>query len=255
MKALLLDAPVLDAAGHMALDEAALELAPPGSLALRFYRWERPASAPAAATFGYFQRYEDAAREARARGYAPIFPLVRRPTGGGIVFHDGDITFSLVFPWDRLTAADCVYKDLHWSVHLGLKTRGLASRLWSPARKDGAAPLSCFSVPSPMDLVHEDGTKFLGGALRRRGGKGLYQASLRPEGFRVPEGPAPGGPVRAGTGGGGIDIQRLREAVLEGVGLSWKALFTPQAVPVPIAETAERLRKERYSRDDWNRRR
>src|SRR6266850_8317909 len=73
---------------NMALDEALLQAMPRlGKPVLRFYSWSEPA-----ASFGYFQRYADAANAISLR------PLVRRPTGGGMVPHDGDWTYSLVFP-------------------------------------------------------------------------------------------------------------------------------------------------------------
>ena len=58
---------------NMALDEALLESAPQlGRPVLRFYSWTE-----AAATFGYAQKYSQAA------ALTPLRPLVRRPTGGG----------------------------------------------------------------------------------------------------------------------------------------------------------------------------
>src|SRR5688572_2986507 len=109
----------------MALDEAVLDAGLPS---LRLYLW--PAGgAVHGATFGYAQRWADA----RAAWGRADLPLVRRSTGGGLVVHDGDVTFSWVFPWPELSAPSLVYKDLHVAVHLGFKAAGTPTRLWSPS--------------------------------------------------------------------------------------------------------------------------
>ncbi len=90
----LIAAPVLDAAGHMALDEAVLLLSPAGALVLRVYAWKGEAC-----TFGFSQKYEDAKAACKA-GVSPV----RRATGGGIVHHDGHTTFRLAFPWEKTGA-------------------------------------------------------------------------------------------------------------------------------------------------------
>jgi lipoate-protein ligase A len=82
----------------MALDEALLEaMSRLGKPLLRLYGWTEPA-----ASFGYFQKYVEVERATLLR------PLVRRPTGGGIVPHDADWTYSLAFPagseWHSLRA-------------------------------------------------------------------------------------------------------------------------------------------------------
>jgi lipoate-protein ligase A len=192
------EAIALDAAQQMALDEALLMRARP---MLRVYEWAGPA-----ATFGYSQRWTDAPKGA-----------VRRATGGGIVIHDTDLTFSYVFPWDKLHSPCLVYKDIHRALHLAFKSAGIATRLWSPGRPAGIQ-LKCFSSPETMDLVAEDGTKVLGGAMRKRGGWGLYQGSLRLPGA-TPE------MIRA-------------------------ALPAPEAEMVDFTEL-----EKKYRSDDWNKRR
>src|SRR6476660_2781306 len=73
------------AAMNMAIDEALLESAAVPSI--RFYGWQFPAL-----SFGYFGRFFDVA------SYACERDLVRRWTGGGIVFHGDDLTYSIVLP-------------------------------------------------------------------------------------------------------------------------------------------------------------
>lgn len=233
-RAELLESGPLDAAGQMALDEAVLEGAGDGVTALRFYRWE-PATDPCAVTFGFSQAYEDAAAAARARLGGVSVPLVRRATGGGVVVHGADVTFSLVFPWPTLSDPSLVYKDIHLAVHLGFKACGVATGLWSPSRPPGLRP-DCFAGPEPKDLVSEAGSKALGGALRRRRGRGLYQGSLRPEVLGVPAAAA-------------------RDAVTEGLAVAWKALFERREPAPAAAARAARLRDEKYSTCRWNRRR
>ena len=85
---LLLDSGAGEPAFNMALDEALLELAATTNQpVLRFYGWTQPA-----ATFGYSQPIAELERVTHLR------PLVRRPTGGGLVPHAasraGNCSFS-----------------------------------------------------------------------------------------------------------------------------------------------------------------
>lgn len=164
---------VLDAAGHMALDEAVLLESPADALVLRVYEWKGEGC-----TFGFSQKYADVKKLCK-----PGVEPVRRATGGGVVFHDGDVTFSLVFPWDRACAPETIYKNIHRGIHQALKARGTANGLWSPKEKAPGIAASCFARAEKADLVDADDNKILGGALRKKGSKGLYQGSLR---VRVP---------------------------------------------------------------------
>ena len=169
LSAQLRRSPVLDAAGHMALDEAVLLDSSANALVLRVYEWKGEAC-----TFGFSQKYADA-KAACKKGIEPV----RRATGGGIVHHDGDVTFSLVFPWDRTCAPDAIYKNIHRGIHQALKSRGTVNGMWSPKEKAPGIAASCFARAEKADLVDADDNKILGGALRKRGSKGLYQGSLR----------------------------------------------------------------------------
>src|SRR6478752_6039108 len=105
---LVLRSGVCEPALNMAIDEALLEATAALALPiLRFYGWTEPA-----ASFGYFQHYSDVERGTLLR------PLVRRPTGGGIVPHDRDWTYSLVFPpqnkWYELSAKDSYCRVHGW---------------------------------------------------------------------------------------------------------------------------------------------
>lgn len=240
MLAFRLESSISDLYGQMSLDEAVLEHAGdgegPAACFLRFYPWDR--RAPQGATFGYSQAIEEIETVVRRRWGGITLPLVRRTTGGGLVYHDGDITFSFVFPWPKRTAPSLIYKNIHLGIHIALKARGIPSRFWSAP--GGSAPSGvrkeCFAAPESKDLTHEDGTKFLGGALRRRKGYGLYQGSMRPERF---EGAA----------------QSLEESVEEGISLQWGALFRSVPAGPAVVQAAERLRRGKYVSDRWNRKR
>ncbi|MFI5350199.1 MAG: biotin/lipoate A/B protein ligase family protein [Elusimicrobiota bacterium] len=223
-----LNSPVLDAPGHMALDEAALLAAPAGTLFLRVYRWSGRAC-----TFGYSQPVRAAREACAARGWSDAAP-VRRATGGGIVFHDGDITFSLIFPWDRTWAPDAIYKNIHRGVHLGLKEAGAKTALYSPPRRPLGAAAACFTRAEPMDLVLADGAKVLGGALRKRDGKGLYQGSLRAEALP-------------------LSREAVEAAVADGVAREFGS--APATQPPASWLDAARPLEERYRSREWNERR
>jgi lipoate-protein ligase A len=158
------------AAFNMALDEALLEsMSRLGRPVLRFYDWTEPA-----ATFGYFQKYADVERATH------LSPLIRRPTGGGIVPHNADWTYSLVFPpgheWHLLKAEES-YRRAHEWIQASFAKLKVATGLAPNARKTG--PGQCFAGHEKFDLLWE-GRKIAGAAQRRNKLGLLIQGSVQP---------------------------------------------------------------------------
>jgi len=165
-----------DFAFNMALDEALLEAMPQLSRpVLRFYSWNQPA-----ASFGYFQRHKEIERNTLLR------PLVRRPTGGGLVPHDADWTYSLVFPthheWYELPAIES-YRRVHEWIQASVSGLGLTTELAAAARRSGEG--QCFVGYERFDLLCR-GQKIAGAAQRRRRDGLLIQGSVQPPSITLP---------------------------------------------------------------------
>ena len=159
-----------DAAFNMALDEALMEFAPQlGRPVLRFYGWTQPA-----ASFGYFQHHAEIVRATKLR------PLVRRPTGGGLVPHAADWTYSLAFPttheWYSLSAV-ASYQRVHEWVRDSFTKLGVPTELAPCCRK--TAPGQCFAGYEKSDVLWQ-GKKIAGAAQRRTKTGLLIQGSVQP---------------------------------------------------------------------------
>lgn len=157
-------------AWNMALDEALLIQAPTtGSPVLRFYAWTEPA-----ASFGYSQRYPEVTARTTLR------PLIRRCTGGGIVPHDRDWTYSLAVPpastWYQLRAAES-YAAMHQWLRDAFRVLGVDTELAPCCRK--VAPGECFLGHELSDLLWF-GRKVAGAAQRRNRSGLLIQGSVQP---------------------------------------------------------------------------
>jgi len=157
------------AAMNMAIDEAVLEYA--AVPAIRFYRWQSPAL-----SFGYFGRFADVA------GYQSERDLVRRWTGGGIVFHGDDLTYSLVIPVSDAAFAESsmsIYERVHLALREALSGIGMCIQLVGSELCADRTPLSgvptynCFANPVRADVII-DGRK-IAGAAQRRTRRGLLQ--------------------------------------------------------------------------------
>jgi len=180
MNLFLINTPPLDVFEHMAFDET-LALLPPGGdkYFLRFYNW---GGFPPSATFGYAQFFSDIKKEFAVKNFTG--PFTRRPTGGGVVYHEDDLTFSLVFN-SQLKRAAQIYEMLHGAINAQIRG-GLAGEVpkeYYAPRVAGAAGV-CFSNPVENDILDGEGRKILGGAIRRFGGTILYQGSLQSAGAR-----------------------------------------------------------------------
>lgn len=157
---------------NMALDEVLLAESSGRWPVLRFYRWTVPT-----VSFGYFEPAADARRLAAGR------PVVRRMTGGGLVEHGDDVTYTLVVPRPtpfvnfRSTES---YRLIHAAVASALAHGGLLVRSHpgNPAPGPAGDGNACFRQPVLHDLT-TDGHKVAGGAQRRTRAGLLHQGSVR----------------------------------------------------------------------------
>jgi lipoyl(octanoyl) transferase len=146
------------AALNMAIDEALLERATQPTI--RFYRWDHPAL-----SFGYFGVFSDVVNHESERD------IVRRWTGGGIVFHGNDLTYSIVIPANDPAFAESsrsIYEKTHRAIQSALGSDAQLASIASPKISE-----SCFANPVRADVLL-NGRK-VAGAAQRRTRRGLLQ--------------------------------------------------------------------------------
>ena len=151
---------------NMALDETLLASA--RAPLLRIYRWERPA-----VSFGYFGKFASLPTSWPGR------EIVRRMTGGGVVPHGRDLTYSLIVPGDHAFAALSprdVYRAVHETIAGLLAGNGMTPAL--AARPGRAGTGVCFESPAEFDLLAL-GKKIAGAAMRRTKRGLLLQGSIQ----------------------------------------------------------------------------
>jgi lipoate-protein ligase A len=222
---LLLESGSGSAAFNMAVDEALLEAMPLLQRpVLRFYGWTEPA-----ASFGYFQRYSEVERATLLR------PLVRRPTGGGIVPHDADWTYSLAIPtcheWYGFAAVDS-YRRVHEWIQDAFQRLKIVTELSTVRRK--AERGECFIGCEKFDLLWR-AQKIAGAAQRRTRAGLMIQGSVQP--------PVPS-IARA-------QWQSEMRAVAAANGVEWGRLeWNPD-----LAARAGELEAQKYSRPEYNQKR
>src|SRR5437588_4062935 len=163
--------------------------------AIRFYRWHSPAL-----SFGYFGRFADVV------DYAAQRDLVRRWTGGGIVLHGDDLTYSIIVPRDDPVFAGSstsIYENVHHALCEALSLIGKHADLLAVAAvchrriiQDRSVPSweitgseinaavtdrrynGCFANPVRADVLM-NGRKIAGAAQRRTRAGLLHQGSIQ----------------------------------------------------------------------------
>lgn len=206
----------------MAVDEWLLGHAmESGTPILRVYRW-----------LGHWVSFGYALGEPEARRHFPDPDLrfARRWTGGGVVDHRRDWTYTLVIPAAEPLAALPApqrYQRIHAALAAALRAEALEVRL-----SDGAAATAsdaCFHNPVAYDLVDPAGRKIAGAGQRRTRTGVLHQGSVE-----IP--PAPGAedpPARAGR----FAAQLAKQVVVR------------ELQPAPDA--LESLQQIRYRNPSW----
>lgn len=169
----VLDSGALPAQENMERDARLLaELLPDDAPLLRFYAWAKPS-----ATYGHFidpsQFFaEDTQLE-----------IAKRPTGGGIIFHLSDFTFSVFIPASHPSYTSNTMDTYHFvnqrvlgaiKDFLGEQPALLATE---PTAENPHCAYFCMAKPTRYDVILE-GRKVGGGAQRRTRNGVLHQGSI-----------------------------------------------------------------------------
>jgi len=159
-------------AWNMAADEGLLHSAAQGEATLRFYGWAEPTL-----SLGYFQRADDRLRHPLVKG----LPWLRRPSGGGALVHDRELTYALtipaIAPWTGKVANPGAWIEfMHGTIARALQALKVTTSSPAPQPATGGAFL-CFACLTEPDVLLE-GKKVVGSAQRRHRGALLQHGGM-----------------------------------------------------------------------------
>ena len=140
------------------VEQHKLGLHPP---TLRFYTWS-----PVAISLGYHQsKFPPHWQQITWNGQ--LVDLVRRPTGGRAVLHQGDLTYAVVTSGLNGNRTQ-VYQQLCEFLIAGWQSLGIELQYGVAGRGYIHNP-NCFGTATGADLVLPDGNKLIGSAQLKRG--------------------------------------------------------------------------------------
>ena len=258
----LIDTGPLNGPANMAVDEALLESFDPDESApvFRIYGWTPPALS--------LGRYQNAATVLDLEHCAAeSVAVVRRITGGGVIYHAGELTYALVCAPKHILPATSI-KDsfrvltsflLRFYGGLGLNPR-YALEDTATAGLHGERTAFCFAGRESYDILI--GGKKIGGNAQRRLKNVIFQHGSIPlencaflgSGFlREPPVGVAERVVSLGELGINPDLERLKgrlaDAFREGLGCS----LAPGGLTPEEELRAERLELLKYGNPLWNR--
>jgi lipoate-protein ligase A len=202
------------AAENMAIDEMLFLTAV--RPVLRVYRWIHPS-----VSFGYFTPWAEVSSRFLGRD------LVRRWTGGGIVEHGRDFTYSLICPDGKsLPPTIDVYQFVHRAIANVLRKSGYPVEMAHAS--DPVQSAACFEKAVRFDLKL-GGEKIAGAAIRRNRKGLLLQGSIQH--LEVP--------VQFGLKLAGVFCDQVDSFVLSDL----------------MSEHAAQIVKKKYGAAEWNSRR
>ncbi len=235
------------AAENMAVDFLLLQRYPRATVPrFRHYGWRGPAC-----TFGYAQKIAFIREQIAAQFDGPC-DACRRPTGGGLVDHRDDWTFSLVIPrghpLEELRATQS-YREVHGALAAALRAQGVPAVTKAIREPDAAEPGPagvCFQRAEVHDVVHEQSGEKIAGAAQKRNKQGLlFQGSI----WRPAAGDG-GHKARPTNGASGVDWEKFGEDFVATLATTLGA----DAQPVPWPEFNEDEVSgliEQYSSPEW----
>jgi lipoate-protein ligase A len=241
------------AVDHVLLDRYAEREGAEAPPTLRLYAW-----APAAVSLGCKQPLPPSIDPGALR--ARSLDLVRRPTGGRAVLHDGEWTYAVAgriaspaFPGGVLDT----YERIAGALVAAFEDLGLRAE----AKRGGADPgpldpRNCFDVAAPHEIVI--GSEKVVGSAQARRGKGFLQHGSIP---LLAHGGRPDAPPDARSGpedgplaraaGRPLERSEIADALVAGFARRFGAELVPGSLDEEEALRAAALRCFRYDSAAW----
>ncbi len=157
---------------NMAVDVALLERADRmGEAFLRLYRFDPPCLS--------FGRNEASGGYDRAAIARLAIDVLRRPTGGGAVWHEQELTYAVAAPIAVLGGLRQAYHAIHGRLAAAVRSLGVDAvlALHRPAPPSTAFHRPCFAAPVGGEVLVRT-RKLVGSAQMRRGGAFLQHGSI-----------------------------------------------------------------------------
>lgn len=160
-----------NAYANMATDILLLESYPAEVVRFRHYGWTGRAW-----SFGLSQQWAEQSAPRLAKGVE----IVRRPTGGGLVDHADDWTYTLIVPPGAPGYRDdptVIYRIVHEHLASTLQEQNVPASVYRKIPTPGVSAV-CFEQPENFDVVLPGSGKIAGAAQKRNRHGLLMQGSL-----------------------------------------------------------------------------
>lgn len=247
-----LDTGIDNAAWNMAVDEALLESFKESDLPImRVYGWESALSLGRFSTFLKSLHFENI----RAKN----IPCIRRMSGGGILIHGGDLSYTLILPrsWMRGTAVKENYRYVCEFLIALYQKLGFEARFACDLQLNEQRSNLCLAGIEPYDIVIEG--KKMGGNAQRYTRDAVFQHGSIPmridEAFCKPLFLEDIGFDRAATFeklGTFISYEDLSRLVRESFCETFAVELVTDSLTVSQMQRATQLNADKYTQESWN---
>jgi lipoate-protein ligase A len=201
---------------------------------VRLYTWPEPALSVG--------RNLDINREVIDRCEGAGVKIVRRPSGGGAVLHDSDITYSVVAPhYGRGVLESYVW--VAKCLMAGFSRLGIEAEVQQHSEK--SASEACFATPTGADLAVQ-ARKIVGSAQARRAGWFLQHGSIPMTDVRVRTAELLGIADHGDSGWvglfiPGVTVSRIFASLIQGFEESWGPLWERDLLKDEVIEAESLL--------------
>jgi len=253
---LVVDKKPLSGSLNMAVDEFLFRsLSSELQTYLRFYGWEGPT-----VSLGYSQDIWKVVDVEYCQKNG--IDIVRRMTGGKLVLHHKEVTYSLCSS-DKGTFTSTLtdsYRLISQALMRGFEKMGLNSYLAdAPPNSYVRGNLPCFSYPARNEIEVE-GKKIVGSAQKRAGSKFIQHGSIpleEDEGFLGPvsflkKEDSKGRMISLSQAlGKKVSFDWTVECLSSGISEFFKINFKPKVFDIEEKEAISKIQEERYADKDW----